>query len=196
MNLSFAKYWPKRMPKHLAEMRTDFIEKIWSSIPEDQLQEFYKSKYKVDFDDREAMEILLKEKADYPINWPYYDQINKRYKKYKAHTFREDKKDRWGKESDIHFYINTRSTKQFLFAPVIPCKAVQKIQIIHSLSNPGVARIKIDGELYYEGHFNRNSWRLKALAFNDGFESQEDLFHWFNQDFSGKIIHWTNLFKY
>jgi len=36
---------------------------------------------------------------------------------------------------------------------------------------------------------------LKTLARNDGFESVDDFFKWFNADFQGKIIHWTD-FKY
>jgi len=31
--------------------------------------------------------------------------------------------------------------------------------------------------------------------FNDGFESLQDFFNWFNKPFRGKIIHWTD-FKY
>ena len=34
---------------------------------------------------------------------------------------------------------------------------------------------------------------LRELAKNDGFESVEDFFAYFNKDFKGKIIHWTDL---
>ena len=33
------------------------------------------------------------------------------------------------------------------------------------------------------------------LMTNDGFDSPEDFFEWFDEDFEGKIIHWTH-FKY
>ena len=32
---------------------------------------------------------------------------------------------------------------------------------------------------------------IQKLSLNDGFDSCEDFFAWFNEDFSGKIIHWT-----
>ena len=32
----------------------------------------------------------------------------------------------------------------------------------------------------------------KTLAKNDGFENEEDFWQWFNEPFSGVIIHWTN----
>ena len=31
------------------------------------------------------------------------------------------------------------------------------------------------------------------LAINDGFESLKHFFEYFNEDFEGKIIHWTDL---
>lgn len=36
---------------------------------------------------------------------------------------------------------------------------------------------------------------IQNLAHNDGFNSVEDFFRWFNKDWSGKIIHWSN-FRY
>lgn len=32
------------------------------------------------------------------------------------------------------------------------------------------------------------------LALNDGFDSLESFYKWFNKDFSGQIIHWTDLY--
>jgi hypothetical protein len=34
---------------------------------------------------------------------------------------------------------------------------------------------------------------IKQLAINDGFDSVEDFFRWFKHDWSGKILHWTDL---
>ena len=34
---------------------------------------------------------------------------------------------------------------------------------------------------------------MKLLAKNDGFDSLNDFFNWFNQDYEGYITHWTNL---
>ena len=37
--------------------------------------------------------------------------------------------------------------------------------------------------------------QIEQLAKNDGFDSVQDFFNWFNEDFNGRIIHWTD-FKY
>lgn len=34
---------------------------------------------------------------------------------------------------------------------------------------------------------------IEKIAINDGFDSVDDFFSWFKDDFTGKIIHWTNL---
>ena len=34
---------------------------------------------------------------------------------------------------------------------------------------------------------------IKILSLNDGFDSVQQFFKWFNKDFEGKIIHWTKL---
>jgi hypothetical protein len=34
---------------------------------------------------------------------------------------------------------------------------------------------------------------VKRLAINDGFDSVEHFWKWFNKDFEGQIIHWTDL---
>ncbi|MGB5818842.1 MAG: hypothetical protein WBG90_05105 [Saonia sp.] len=104
----------------------------------------------------------------------------------KLHTIREDKSDRWKVGRNIHFYINSRKPNMFLFAPVIPCISVQKIKIIHSGEKWRPPWVLIDGiiQLAYE---------VETLAKNDGFDSLQDFFSYFNTDFTGKIIHWTNL---
>lgn len=33
---------------------------------------------------------------------------------------------------------------------------------------------------------------MKAIAKNDGFDSLADFLTWFNKDFTGRIIHWTD----
>ncbi len=34
---------------------------------------------------------------------------------------------------------------------------------------------------------------VNQLAINDGFNSVDDFFQYFNTDFTGKLIHWTDL---
>lgn len=55
------------------------------------------------------------------------------------------------------------------------------------------AVIYIDGKRFSEYYPGRSTItkRLIKLATNDGFETVRDFFKWFNSDFEGKIIHWT-----
>jgi hypothetical protein len=43
---------------------------------------------------------------------------------------------------------------------------------------------------YFKGYGDEEMIRL---ARNDGFDSVEDFFSFFPEDFKGKIIHWTDL---
>ena len=48
--------------------------------------------------------------------------------------------------------------------------------------------IWIDGNVFSYGFEGKN---IKLLTKNDGFESVESFFEYFNENFRGKIIHWT-----
>lgn len=104
----------------------------------------------------------------------------------KLHSIRDDKHDRWHAGRMIHPVINNRSKNQFQFAPAFPCVSVQKIDIS---SNPVMMvseSVKVDNRfLSYK--------EVETLAINDGFNSIVDFFAWFNEGYTGKIIHWTNL---
>lgn len=103
----------------------------------------------------------------------------------KIHTIRADQKDRWKAGNDIHFVINNRTKNRFQFAPVIPVKSIQKIEIVYWMGCGDYPAVVIDGQTL------KNS-EVETLAKNDGFDSVEDFFSWFNSDFKGKIIHWTD----
>ena len=105
----------------------------------------------------------------------------------KIHSIREDKHKRWKIGRLIHFAtgVRTKLYQQFLLRT---CMGTQKIKIEYDNIPPigDSATVMIDGEfLDFDG--------MELLAKNDGFESISDFFEWFNKDFSGKIIHWTNL---
>jgi predicted nucleotide-binding protein (sugar kinase/HSP70/actin superfamily) len=58
--------------------------------------------------------------------------------------------------------------------------------------------VLIDGNLFYRqteeaitNIFHKK--RMNKLAINDGFEDMHQFFKWFDTDFKGKIIHWTDL---
>ena len=97
----------------------------------------------------------------------------------KLHTIRKDEKNRWKEGLMIDFFINARQKNMFRFAPRIPVVSTQKIIIKNNT-------VWIDG-------FPLLPKQTMGFAINDGFENVDDFFKYFNEDFNGKIIHWTNL---
>jgi transcription termination factor Rho len=118
------------------------------------------------------------------------DLINKILSvKPKKHTIRRDEKQRWKFDNWIHFNINVRTVLMYLFAPIIKCKSTQIIEI---------GKLKSTDIWYLDFAVSVDDVYLSAsqiekLAINDGFDSVEDFFEWFNEDYKGKIIHWTDL---
>ncbi|HQU51435.1 MAG TPA: hypothetical protein PK643_00405 [Saprospiraceae bacterium] len=139
------------------------------------------------------------------ITEPYFDSeeiINKVLsfeKKLKPHTIRADKSNRWKPGNKIHFVINNRTKDRFQFAPVVECKSVQKIVITHGFNGFRYeSQVWIDSHLFAEYGCSRKdiNWNEKGLlklAQNDGFDSIDAFFDYFDKDFIGKIIHWTDL---
>ena len=114
----------------------------------------------------------------------------------KLHTIREDKNDRWKVGMKVHPVYNNRTKDRYQFAPTFECKGIQRIEIIHfKMTIPqGLVKvwIKIDGKLFYDIDDTLIE-NLKLLAKNDGFKSIDEFFGYFNKDFKGKIIHFTDL---
>lgn len=119
----------------------------------------------------------------------------------KIHTIREDKNNRWKAGIKIDFFINCRQKNMFRFAPVLPVISTQEIRIKYTMSSSNTP-------LVYVEVFGNNDWKclgtynpknkeyfgdLLLLAQNDGFDTVEDFFLYFNKNFKGKIIHWTDL---
>lgn len=107
----------------------------------------------------------------------------------KIHTIRLDPHNRWKVDNKIHFAtgIRTKKYNQFFEGE---CKSIQKIKIIYKNGkhNHSMPSIYVDNKLL------KISEMIK-LAHNDGFDLLYQFIEWFNKDFEGKIIHWTN-FKY
>lgn len=183
MTLGFRTKWQiENMPIHMADKPTYFVDKIWQSIH---------SNFRTDSESKYSVPRYPKE---------YYLSIEKglitMYKRDpKKHTIREDKKNLWKAGNNIHFVIGNRTKNRFQFAPVIPCKSTQRIQIFWS--NTSFCDVFVDskklGRFDPVGLEHYQYEKLKELAINDGFDSVEDFFSWFNKDFTGKIIHWTYL---
>ena len=109
----------------------------------------------------------------------------------KKTTIREDKYNRWfaGRLMQHCHGVRTKFFEMFL---INTCKSVQKIEIIY---NSGAIFIKIDDQPFYDSvKFSyKNQSNILMLASNDGFDSVQDFFRYFDKDFKGKIIHWTDL---
>lgn len=154
----------------LSGKSTFFPEKIWQSIPDDYTTEHFQE-YLDGFD-----------KVGYDWDVDAVDFLPKK------HTLRSDEKDRWKVGMMIHFFINVRTKNMFRFAPRIPVKSIQKVEVQNPYhNNPDYfPNVIIDGRMLIKQE-------IQELAINDGFDSVDDFFEWFNEDFTGKIIHWTDL---
>jgi hypothetical protein len=166
MNLSFRTKWHNGKP-------TFFVEKIWSGldiIPT--------------HNNLHANGIPISYMRIYAPNClPFI--VSSEYKP-KLHTIREDKKGRWKSGKKIHFFINSRTKKMFRFAPIIPVVSTQKIRIECPTEYLNDQRIFIDDK-------QLTTDEMQRLACNDGFDCLAQFQLWFNTDFEGIIIHWTNL---
>lgn len=126
-------------------------------------------------------------------NYPYQPNHLTPDENAKIHTIREDKHNRWKQGRPIHFMQWTGDpyhSKCFHFAPVIPCTSVQNINI--NYLNDGEIHVCIDHNLIYSKLIG-DTKIIEKLAIADGFNSVDDFFKWFDKDFKGKIIHWTDL---
>jgi len=63
------------------------------------------------------------------------------------------------------------------------CISTQRIQIAYKKHH--AIFVYIDGRKLMP-------MEVLKLARNDGFESLHEFFKWFDKDFTGKIIHWSN----
>ncbi|MBS7234285.1 hypothetical protein KHA90_25155, partial [Flavobacterium psychroterrae] len=98
----------------------------------------------------------------------------------------------------INFLINFRGNKTVYFAPVLPVVSTQKIVLKYYNEK---FLVYIDNKLFFYGNSDftvnesENHIGMLQLAQNDGFDSIEDFCSYFNENYKGKIIHWTD-FKY
>jgi len=107
----------------------------------------------------------------------------------KLHSIREDKHGRWNIGRTIHMATGVRTTLYNQFDTGM-CISIQKIEIVwHECIDPGEGKLF---EVYVDGKV-LNLAQLLQLSKNDGFKSLSHFKEWFNKDFIGKIIHWTDL---
>lgn len=152
---------------------TYFVEKIWKGLSPDFI--LNKTGLPTEVYPKEYIECLQKELVNYENKLP------------KLHTIREDAKDRWKTGTMIDFFINCRQPTMFRFAPKIPVVSVQEVEIIvNKFEFMNDYEVKIDGKLL-------STDEKVKLAIHDGFDNLLQFFIYFNKDFKGKLIHWTNL---
>jgi hypothetical protein len=127
---------------------------------------------------------------DYP-NGSIYDGVKNR----KIHTIREDLKQRWRPGMKIeHVIFPYRKGGRDTFLRNT-CTWVQSILIkylpvcgegsINAQTGAYLPRVIVDGRVI-------TPEKIDELARNDGFDSTDQFFCYFDKDFSGRIIHWTN----
>ena len=113
----------------------------------------------------------------------------------KLHSMREDIHDRWKAGRMIDFFTGVRTKQAYRFAPRVPVVSVQKVEIeptewttrlCYELKDGRIFQVRVDGRLLTRG-------KIKQLAINDGFETVDEFFQWFDHGWKGKIIHWTSL---
>ncbi len=155
---------------------TFFIEKIWESLFDIQEKEI--GLY-ADFS------TAHKEKFG---RW--WDELEDKYLYPKLHTIRKDESDRWKRGVMIDFFINARQKNMFRFAPRIPVVSRQRV-FMTFLPHCGLGfRVSINGR-------ELDEHEVENLALNDGFDAVADFEDYFisqmiDDQYSGKIIHWTN----
>ena len=131
-------------------------------------------------------------------DFQYEDKIKKEWRKFidpKIHTIRAG--NRWNSGIDIHFKIWTGKPyvdKTFNFARIIPCVSVQDIEIKWRTINKGLGSEDRNVKVYIDGNNITTDYKLlDRLIVNDGLENRKQFFDWFNEDFKGQIIHFSNL---
>ncbi|MBS9773832.1 MAG: hypothetical protein KGV59_01565 [Tenacibaculum sp.] len=181
MTLLFKAFFPGKT-KEVIKKQTFFVEKIWECFLQKGIE--MKAADFIRFFGR-----LIP--RDYIIN-TYQPKL---------HTIRKDTKNKWKVGNDIEFKLDISNefhphAPYIQFAPIIKVKSIQKIKISEMImtetkysyvtKNKRIFKIEIDNH-------KLTKKQIEKLAINDGFDSVDDFFEWFNEDFTGKIIHWTDL---
>lgn len=155
----------------IAGKPTYFVEKIWTAF------NLGEGNYQIDFKERQEWV----RKCIYTFN---LDPCILAEAGIKIHTIRADAKKRWRVGMPIHFVVKNRTPQRFQFAPVLPVTAIQRIKI-KWCENHELMVVWIDGR-------SLDKDQISSLARNDGFESIWAFAEYFDKDFDGKIIHWTD----
>jgi len=119
----------------------------------------------------------------------------------KLHTIRASKRIKEGMNLSLRNWIGKpyrSGQKEFASAKCISTQDIKIEWENHGVGNNGKEMIApvvwIEGEMFYAPFWGEGSKEnLNRLAVNDGFNCGDDFLKWFNKDFEGQIIHWTEL---
>ena len=160
----------------LAKKKTYFVEKIWSalsSLPQ----------YNAEMINKYFTSGLIFEHYDFDMT--IAEKCNP-----KIHTMRRKSKREWKKGTAIHYKIWTGKPyvePTFAFAPTIPCDGTEACSVIYpKIKGDYLPYVEIGERMIFQG-----SDEMELLAMNDGFDSVEDFFLYFDESWDGEIIHWT-----
>lgn len=176
MQLKFTRKFPKTKPE-LKDQETMFAEKIVKSL-DNKRNKVNANEFKT------VMNWMVVNKK---FDFPYYMALPKDYKG-KIHTLREDKIGKWNEGDQIDMMMNDGIKDLFRFLPPIPCKGIQRVRIEYFMGCGTYPNAYVDGILLTCVEFEQ-------LCINDGFDNTIDFCKYFDKDWKGKLIHWTN-FKY
>lgn len=175
MNLRFSTKFPKGKGK-LSSVETHFVEKILNC-------HHYDLKLGATINN-----FLDYERHGYKNSYELITRIQN--VKPKKHTFRRDSKNQWKQGNSIHYWIDARTKNQFQFAPIVPCTSTQNVVITYD--EEICDRECIEPAIFIDDRAISMD-EYTQLAINDGFDSEVEFLEWFDKDFEGKIIHWTDL---
>lgn len=101
----------------------------------------------------------------------------------KIHTIRRDKNKKWQKKVKIHFATGVRTPfyNQFKFGE---CKFNQSV---HLIPEKREIWLGLNGGIHL-----LNKKHNAMFAKNDGFDTEDEFWEWFNEEYHGVVIHWTN----
>ncbi|MHA3788298.1 hypothetical protein ACX0HA_08830 [Flavobacterium hauense] len=167
MKLQFASNFPKYMPI-LGGLPTDFKAKLWQGFAKMDLNNLKSSKYIQHLQRLTPAEIAL------------VGHVNPKY-----HTIRTDENDEIHPGTEIHFLDDL----DLIIAPSLECTNTQTI-MIDRIGCTGFWRL--DAVVSVDGRVLQN-WEVLTLSRNEGFDSPDDFFEWFDTDCIKKIIHWTEI---
>jgi hypothetical protein len=105
----------------------------------------------------------------------------------KIHTLRKDKANRWKKGTKIHFTLWNRTPRQTCFG-ILPCTGTQRCVV-----NPIKKTINVITP--GQGMGVKEITDIQQFAKNDGFDTVEEFWEYFDKPEAYTIIHWTD-FKY